>query len=70
MLNIDPAIQDMSRLVRETPDDALDRPTPCPDMTVAALLDHIGGLTLAFTMAARKEAVDGHDRGRWDRPPG
>ena len=59
MLNFDPTVRDMARLVHDVPDDALDGPTPCPDMSVAALLDHIAGLSLAFTVAARKEAVDG-----------
>ncbi|WP_433793757.1 TIGR03086 family metal-binding protein [Actinoplanes sp. CA-252034] len=37
-------------------------PTPCPEWTVAALLDHLMGLSVAFTMAARKRAgVPGSD---------
>ena len=36
-------------------DDQLDAPTPCPAYTVGDLVDHIGGLTLAFTAAARKD---------------
>ncbi|HZE40076.1 MAG TPA: TIGR03086 family metal-binding protein [Stackebrandtia sp.] len=36
-------------------DDQLDNPTPCEDMTVGRLLDHVMGLTLAFRAAARKD---------------
>ncbi|MFE0748394.1 TIGR03086 family metal-binding protein [Gordonia sp. NPDC058843] len=36
-------------------DTELDRPTPCPDMNVAALLAHVDGLSQAFAAAARKD---------------
>lgn len=45
----------MAELVAGVPDDRLDAPTPCTDYTVGDLLDHIAGLTLAFSAAARKE---------------
>ncbi len=32
----------------------LDRPTPCPDYRLGDLIEHVGGLTLAFTAAATK----------------
>ncbi len=40
-------------------DDQLHDPTPCPAYTVADLLDHIGGLSIAFTDAASKTAPKG-----------
>lgn len=49
--------RELSRLVSEVPDEALDHPTPCPDHDVAGLLAHLHGLSVAFTGAARK--VDG-----------
>ncbi|WP_233494006.1 TIGR03086 family metal-binding protein [Desertihabitans brevis] len=49
--------RELSRLVAEVPEEALGRPTPCPDYTVAGLLGHLHGLSVAFADAARK--VDG-----------
>jgi uncharacterized protein (TIGR03086 family) len=50
-----PAAQRMAALVANVPDDRLKDPTPCADTNVAALLDHIGGLAMAFTAAAKKD---------------
>ncbi|GLY01411.1 MULTISPECIES: TIGR03086 family metal-binding protein [Actinoplanes] len=36
----------------------LDAPTPCPGWPVAALLDHLTGLSVAFTSAARKRSAE------------
>jgi uncharacterized protein (TIGR03086 family) len=44
----------MSDLIRGVPEDRLHAPTPCPAYSVGDLLDHVGGLSIAFTMAARK----------------
>jgi uncharacterized protein (TIGR03086 family) len=49
-----PAATRLADLVRAVPDDRLDDPTPCPDYTVAALLDHVEGFALAFIDAAEK----------------
>ena len=38
-------------------EDQLDAPTPCGDLTVGQLLQHLAGMCLAFTAAARKEAT-------------
>ena len=53
-LDLGPAAQTIAELVRNVRDDQLTAPTPCTAYTVGDLLDHIGGLTVAFTMAAAK----------------
>ena len=52
MLDLHPAAREVARLLDGVPDD-LGRPTPS-DIPLAQLLDHLMGLTLAFTWAARK----------------
>jgi uncharacterized protein (TIGR03086 family) len=44
----------MADLVAAVADDRLDRATPCPAYTVGDLIEHIGGLAVAFTAAASK----------------
>src|SRR5262245_13606734 len=53
--DLKPAAQRMAALVANVPDDRLKDATPCPEMNVAALLDHIGGFALAFASAAKKD---------------
>ena len=48
-LDFGPAATTMARLVTRVTDDQLTARTPCPDYTVADLVDHIGGLAFAFT---------------------
>lgn len=57
MIDLEPAAREVRRLLAAVTDDRLPDPTPCADTSVAALLDHIMGLTLAFTWAARKKTV-------------
>lgn len=52
--DLTPAARRLADLVAAVPDDALGAPTPCPDYTLGDLLDHVGGLALAFTAAAAK----------------
>ncbi|WP_020673312.1 TIGR03086 family metal-binding protein [Amycolatopsis nigrescens] len=54
MLDLEPATSVLARLVENIKDEQLDAPTPCPEMTVGALLDHVDGLSLAFAEAAAK----------------
>jgi uncharacterized protein (TIGR03086 family) len=54
-----PATQAMALLLADIGDDQLAAPTPCPGATVADLLDHVGGLCLAFTGAAAKDPATG-----------
>jgi uncharacterized protein (TIGR03086 family) len=54
MLDLGPATGRMADVIRGVPHDRFGGPTPCPAYTVGDLLDHVGGLTLAFTAAAEK----------------
>ncbi len=59
MLDLGPAAWQMAALIGSTPDAMLTAPTPCPDYTLGDLIDHVGGLALAFRIAATKEDLDG-----------
>jgi uncharacterized protein (TIGR03086 family) len=48
------AAAEVARVVAGVRDDQLDGPTPCEGTSVAAMLDHLVGLTLAFRLAAEK----------------
>jgi uncharacterized protein (TIGR03086 family) len=50
-----PAAQRLADLVARVGDDELARPTPLPAYTLGDLIDHVGGLALAFTAAANKD---------------
>ena len=58
-VDLGPATRQMADLIEQVPDDLLDQPTPCPAYTLGDLLDHVSGLALAFTAAARKTPVPG-----------
>lgn len=55
-VDLGPATRETARVVFDVDDDQLADRTPCPDYTVADLLDHIRGLAAAFAGAARKTA--------------
>jgi uncharacterized protein (TIGR03086 family) len=57
--DLEPAARELTRLVQGVRDDQLDAPTPCPDYRLGDLLEHVHGLALAFTAAARKERLPG-----------
>ncbi|HTW14684.1 MAG TPA: TIGR03086 family metal-binding protein [Nocardioides sp.] len=59
ILDLRPACTTLARVVGSIRDDQLAGPTPCPAYTVADLVDHVLGLALAFTAAARKEELAG-----------
>jgi len=63
LIDFGPATATMRRLVLGTSEDQLTDPTPCPDYTVGDLVQHIGGLTLAFSAAAHKQPVPGAAEG-------
>lgn len=54
-MDLGPAARRLADLVAGAGDDELGRPTPCPAYTLGDLIEHAGGLALAFTAAARKE---------------
>jgi uncharacterized protein (TIGR03086 family) len=58
MLDLQPATDALSALVRGVRDDQLDVPTPSAGRTVADLLDHIGGFAIGFASAAAKTSLD------------
>ena len=45
----------MTRLIEAVPDDAMNAPTPCPDLPLGVLIDHVGGFAKVFAASARKE---------------
>lgn len=55
IVNLGPAAQRLADLVTRVRDDELGKPTPCPAYTLGDLIDHVGGLALAFTAAAVKD---------------
>jgi uncharacterized protein (TIGR03086 family) len=58
-LDFGPTTTALASIVHGVRDDQLDGRTPCTERSVADLLDHIGGLALAFTWAARKDGPPG-----------
>lgn len=54
-IDIRPAAAQLAGLVALVPDDALDAPTPCEDMTLGQLLGHVIGFAEVFTHSARKD---------------
>jgi len=62
-LDIGPATAAVTKVVLGVTDRQLPDPTPCTDSTVADLLDHLSGLSLAFTWAAEKDRPDGGSPG-------
>jgi len=63
VVDLEPATRRMADLISAIPDEWLDRPTPCPAYTLGDLVDHVGGLTLAFTAAATKAGGDASSQG-------
>src|SRR5437763_13085630 len=53
------ACTDVAELVAAVRNDQLTHPTPCAGTSVAALLDHLMGLTLGFRLAAQKKPLGG-----------
>ncbi len=53
--DLEPAARRMADLIASLAQDSLEAPTPCPKYTLGDLVDHVGGLSLAFTAAATKK---------------
>jgi uncharacterized protein (TIGR03086 family) len=58
VIDLDTAAREVIRLLDGVSDDQLTDPTPSEGTSVAALLDHLMGLSLAFTDAARKATTE------------
>jgi uncharacterized protein (TIGR03086 family) len=56
------AAQRLADLVTRIEQDDLTIPTPCPAYTLGDLVDHVGGMALAFTGAARKDTGHSGDQ--------
>ncbi|MEV5570691.1 TIGR03086 family metal-binding protein [Spirillospora sp. NPDC052269] len=56
------AAQRLNGVLAAIPDDAMDAATPCEGVSVAALLDHVNGLTSGFVLVARKVVPPGASR--------
>ncbi|MGH9115369.1 MAG: TIGR03086 family metal-binding protein [Acidimicrobiales bacterium] len=54
MHDIEPATRDLARVLVGVHDGQLDAPTPCGELRVRDLVDHIEGFASAFTAAATK----------------
>ncbi|MGW3468333.1 TIGR03086 family metal-binding protein [Saccharopolyspora sp. NPDC000995] len=50
-----PAAQQLASLLENVADEQLAAATPCTEYTLGDLIDHVGGLSLAFTAAAAKD---------------
>ncbi len=55
MIDIGPATDRMTNLLASVSEDQFGLPTPCPDISVGDLVDHVSGLTRGFTAVARKD---------------
>jgi len=54
-VDLEPATRRMADLIRGVSDEMFYGPTPCPAYALGDMVDHVGGLTLAFTAAATKK---------------
>ena len=59
----------VTRVISAVRDDQLSDPTPCAGTSVAAMLDHFVGLTVAFRLGAEKQPQDGGPRADADQLP-
>ena len=63
MVDLTPAAQRLADLVARVRDDELSGPTPCPAYTLGDLIEHVGGLALAFRAAAEKDIASPYVNG-------
>jgi uncharacterized protein (TIGR03086 family) len=59
MIDLEPATRTLTELVKAIRHDQLTAPTPCTESTLGDLLDHVDGLSVAFTAAATKTPLPG-----------
>jgi uncharacterized protein (TIGR03086 family) len=65
-IDLGPPARTLAGLVARIPDEELTLPTPCPAYAVGDLIEHVGGLAIAFAAAASKE----RDARTGQAPPG
>ena len=68
-LDFAPQAAEVARVISGVRDDQLTGPTPCAGTSVAALLDHFVGLTVAFRMGAEKTPPPGGPSANADNLP-
>src|SRR4051812_20399549 len=59
VLDLKPATDALAAVVTGVRDEQLGAPTPCEGLSVADLIDHVDGLSLAFAAAAAKTRLPG-----------
>ncbi len=59
MLDLEPATRVLTGVVDGVREEQLTAPTPCTERSLGDLLDHVDGLSLAFTAAATKTPLEG-----------
>ncbi|MCW2522288.1 MAG: hypothetical protein JWO63_623 [Frankiales bacterium] len=59
MIDLQPATDAVSTLVRGVTDAQLPARTPCTEASLGDLIDHLDGLAMAFALAARKQVPPG-----------
>ena len=64
-----PTAAEVARVIAGVRDDQLADPTPCAGTSVAAMLDHFVGLTVAFRLGAEKQPQTGGPRADADHLP-
>ena len=61
-ISLGPAARRLAGLVAGVRDEDLDRPTPCPAYALGDLIEHVGGMAIAFAAAASKARDKRTDR--------
>jgi uncharacterized protein (TIGR03086 family) len=64
-----PTAAEVARVIAAVRDDQLTDPTPCVGTSVAGMLDHVVGLTVAFRLGAEKQPQTGAPRADADQLP-
>lgn len=59
MMDLEPASSALQELIAGISDEQLKLPIPCDKSTVGGLIDHVDGLSTAFTAAANKTRLPG-----------
>ncbi len=54
-IDLRPATRQMASVLAAVPDNALDAPTPCAELTLGQLIGHVDGFAQVFTRSARKD---------------